>query len=226
MALGKPPQPQKTEPAISLRLPADRTAGLLRIVLLLPAGALLLFVAARRLGGFDFTPSPVSSWVVELSWAFLALAGALVGLILSIVGLRWLVYAAWPGRMGLTITGQELEIALGPFGRRRLDLARMTAVYRFEMDDAEGTSTEDFLEPEDEIANNLPTIHHPDYPMSLNRILQKYIAGQPHDQLRQLRPLVDSLRDARPTATTQLHESRVSPRGAGVVDQQCDQADQ
>ena len=79
MALGKPPQDQQTEPAISLHLPADRTAGLLRIVLLLPAGALLLIAAAGVLGSFDFTPSPASSWMVELSWAFVALAGALVG---------------------------------------------------------------------------------------------------------------------------------------------------
>lgn len=201
MALGNP-QHQQAEPAISLRLPADRTAGLLRIVLLLPAGALLLIAAAGRIGSFDFTPSPASSWMVELSWAFVALAGALVGLVFSIVGLRWLVYAAWPGRMGLTISGQEMEIALGPFGRRRLDLARMTAVYRFEMDDAEATSTEDFMEPEDEIANTLPTIHHPDYPVSLNRILQKYIAGQPNHQRQQLQPLIDFLRHTQPTATT------------------------
>lgn len=201
MTLGKPPQHQQIEPAISLRLPADRTAGLLRIVLMLPAGALLIIVAARGLGGFDFTPSPASSWMVELSWAFVALAGALVGLILSIVGLRWLVYAAWPGRMGLTITEQEMDIALGPFGRRRLDLARMTAVYRFEMEDEEATSTEDFMEPEDEIASTLPTIQHPDYPISLNRILQKYIAGQPHDHRRQLQPLIDFLRPTQPTTT-------------------------
>ncbi len=199
MTLGKPPQDQQAKPAISLRLPADRAAGLLRIVLMLPAGALLLFAAAGVLRRFDFTPSPGSSWIVELSWVFVALAGALVGLILSIVGLRWLVYAAWPGRMGLTIAGEELEIALGPFGRRRLDLARMTAVYRFEMDDEEATSTEDFMEPEDEVANTLPTIEHPDYPISVNRILQKYIVGQPHHHRRQLQPLVDLLRDAPPT---------------------------
>lgn len=202
MALGKTPQDQKAEPLLYLRLPADRTAGLLRIVLMLPAGALLLIVSARRLGDFDFTPSPASSFMVELSWAFLALAGAWVGLILSFVGFRWLVYAAWPGRMGVTITGQEIDIALGPFGRRRLDLARMAAVYRFEMDDEDATSTEDFMEPEEEIANTLPTISHPDYPVSVNRMLQKYIAGQPHDHREQLQPLVALLRSPRPTTTT------------------------
>ncbi len=71
----------------------------------------------------------------------------------------------------------------------------MTTQYRFEREDPEELTTEDFMEPEEEIRTALPLIRHPRYPVSLNRVLEKYIAGDPPEHLRQLSPLVKLIRE-------------------------------
>lgn len=180
---------------ILVRLRARRTAGVLQIATLAPLGGLLLFFAFQGLSAVNFGPSALSSRVVAFSWAFLAFCAALTGLVLAGCGLRWFLFALWPASMGITVTAKQVIISLGPFGRRRLDVDEMTTQYRFEREDPEELTTEDFMEPEEEIRTALPLIRHPRYPVSLNRVLQKYIAGDPPEHLRQLSPLVKLLRE-------------------------------
>ena len=193
---GKQRQALESEDApILARLRARRTAGVLQIAVLAPLGGVLLFFAFQGFSSVNFSPSALSSRVVAFSWAFLAFCAALTGLALAASGLRWLLFALWPGSMGITVTPRQVIISLGPFGRRRLDVEEMTTRYRFEREDPEELTTEDFMEPEEEIRTALPLIRHPRYPVSLNRVLEKYIAGDPPEHLRQLSPLVKLLRE-------------------------------
>ncbi len=185
---------------INEHLPADRSAGLLRISVFLPIGGLLLVSAWPLFAKLDFTPSAIASMAEQLSWAFLAMCTAIAGLACAIVGLRWLLYLLWPGPMGITVRPADVVIALGPFGRRVLDRTRMTAQYRFELEDRELLSPEDFMTPEQEIETCLPILRHPEHPDSLNDIIRKYIAGTTEQHLRLLNPLIQSLRDNTPTA--------------------------
>ena len=184
---------------ISEHLPADRSAGLLRISVFLPIGGLLLVSAWPLFAKLDFTPSAIASMAEQLSGAFLTLCTAVAGLAFAIVGLRWLLYVLWPGSMGITVRRADVPIALGPFGRCVLDRTRMTAQYRFEIEDRELLSPEDFMTPEEEIETCLPILRHPEHPDSLNDIIRKYIAGTTERHLRRLNPLIQSLRDKTPT---------------------------
>ncbi len=190
--------PERKADTIDEHLPADRSAGLLRISVFLPIGGLLLASAWPLFAKLDFTPSAMASMVEQLSWAFLALCATVAGLAFAIVGLRWLLYVLWPGPMGITVRRADVLIALGPFGRRALDRRRLTAQYRFELEDRELLSPEDFMTPEEEIATCLPILRHPEHPDSLNDIINKYIAGTTEQHLRRLKPLIQSLRDSAP----------------------------
>lgn len=190
---------ERTADSINQHLPADRSAGLLRISVFLPIGGLLLASAWPLFAKLDFTPSAIASMVEQLSWAFLALCAAVAGLAFAIVGLRWLLYVLWPGPMGITVRRADVLVALGPFGRRVLDRRRLTAQYRFEIKDRELLSPEDFMTPEEEIESCLPILRHPEHPDSLNDIIRKYIAGTTEQHLRLLKPLIQSLRDITPT---------------------------
>jgi hypothetical protein len=185
--------------AIYEHLPADRSAGLSRICVFLPIGGLLLVSAWPLFAKLDFTPSAIASMAEQLSWAFLTLCTAVAGLAFTFVGLHWLLYVLWPGPMGITVRRAEVLIALGPFGRRVLDRKRMTAQYRFELEDRELLSPEDFMTPEEEVETCLPILRHPEHPDSLNDIIRKYIAGPTEQHLRLLNPLIQSLRDSAPT---------------------------
>ncbi len=190
---------KRTAVTINEHLPADRSAGLLRISVFLPIGGLLLISAWPLFAKLDFTPSAMASMAEQLSWAFLALCATVAGLAFAIVGLRWLLYVLWPGPMGITVRRADVLIALGPFGRRVLDRRRLTAQYRFELEDRELLSPEDFMTPEEEIETCLPILRHPEHPDSLNDIIRKYIAGTTEQHLRLLKPLIQSLRDSAPT---------------------------
>jgi hypothetical protein len=180
-------------------LPADRSAGFSRIAVFLPIGGLLLVSAWPLFAKLDFTPSAIASMAEQLSWAFLTLCTTVAGLACTFVGLHWLLYVLWPGPMGITVRRAEVLIALGPFGRRVLDRRRMTAQYRFEIEDRESLSPEDFMTPEEEVETCLPILRHPEHPDSLNDIIRKYIAGTTEQHVRLLKPLVQSLRDGAPT---------------------------
>ncbi len=190
---------QRPAHAINEHLPADRSAGLLRISLFLPIGGLLLVSAWPLFAKLDFTPSAIASMAEQLSWAFLTFCTTVAGLAFAIVGLRWLLYVLWPGPMGITVRRADVLIALGPFGRRVLDRRRLTAQYRFELEDRELLSPEDFMTPEEEIETCLPILRHPEHPDTLNDIIRKYIAGTTEQHLRLLKPLIQSLRDSAPT---------------------------
>ncbi len=185
---------------INERLPADRSAGLSRIAVFLPIGGLLLISAWPLFAKLDFTPSAIASMAEQLSWAFLTLCMTVAGLAFAFVGLRWLLYVLWPAPMGITVRRADVLIALGPFGRRALDRTRMTAQYRFELEDREMLTPEDFMTPEEEIETCLPILRHPEHPDSLNDVIRKYIAGTTEQHLRLLNPLIQSLRDSTPTA--------------------------
>jgi hypothetical protein len=182
-------------------LPADRSVGLLRISVFLPIAGLLLASAWPLFAKLDFTPSAIASTVEQLSWAFLALLITVAGLAFAFVGLRWLLYVFWPGPLGITVRPVDVLVALGPFGKRVLDRKRLTAQYRFEIEDRELLSPEDFMTPEEEIETSLPILRHPEHPDSLNDIIRKFIAGTNAQHLRQLTPLVQSLNKSalRPT---------------------------
>ena len=190
---------KRTDHTINEHLRADRSVGLMRISVFLPIGGLLFVSAWLLFAKIDFTPSAIASVAEQLSWAFLTLCTTVAGLAFAIVGLRWLLYVLWPGSMGITVRGADVLIALGPFGRRVLDRQRLTAQYRFELEDRELLSPEDFMTPEEEIETCLPILRHPEYPDSLNDIIRKYIAGTTEQHLRRLNALIQSLRDSTPT---------------------------
>lgn len=176
-------------------LPADRWVGGLRIALYLPPGLYLLWVTFENVRRLDFGPARLGHQISTYSWAFVWLWVALIGLILVGAGVRWLVYAFWPGWLGLRAEPDRVVIELGPFGRRILDLPRMQAVYRHELSEDDALrSTEDFMLPKDEVARRLPLLTHPDLTGTLNRLMDRFLLADEPARLQRLRPLIAQLR--------------------------------
>lgn len=100
-------------------LKVDRLHAIVRAIWrLLPAG--LLIGAARlvklQLGDLQlfWQQQPLACLALLILLAILGL----VGLALTIGGLRWLLMAAWPQRIGLSVDDKSIDAAFGPFGRR------------------------------------------------------------------------------------------------------------
>lgn len=192
---------QDASAGVALRLRARRSAGFLRICVFMPLGVLGLIWAYRVCRALEFKASAVSSRITEYSVAFVMLLIALAGVGLGVAGARWLLFALWPGRLGLFVDDLYMKIALGPFGVTQLDLDRLTATYRFERDEDdeddedEALSTEDFLDPEIERQTRLPILRHPAMAESINLTLDKFIAGTELEVLQQLRPMIDRVRN-------------------------------
>lgn len=183
---------------IQFRLRARRSAGMLAIVLGLPCGVLLMWLAWTLYSSLDFRPSAISNRVAEYSLAFVAALVTLAGMTLAMTGARWLIFALWPGPLGLEVSTAMLRIRLGPFGSQNLELNRLSAIYRFELPPGEETTTEDFMDPQEQVDSCLPILRHPDRPGTINAILERFIAGTTQEQLALLRPLVERIRGRRP----------------------------
>lgn len=185
---------QSATPKFRIHLPAKRTAGLFPTAIGLPSGVFCLYLAWSVFARLDFRPSAVSSRLVECSAAFVAALLTIIGVVLLYVSGRWLLFSLWPGALGLEISDRHLSIRLGPFGRETLDLSSLTAQYRFEMPADEASTTEDFMDPEDQLRCCLPRLRHPSHSGAINTLLEKFIAGTPEEQLHHLRPVIDYAR--------------------------------
>ncbi len=186
-----------SESAVLAVVPVSRSRAALRsLPRLLAAGATAALVGSVW-GRLRFTPTGASNRIVDYAWAIALLPVALVALWLAAAGLRWLLLAAWPGRVAFCGRMRELTLALGPFGHYRLDIARLSVRYAHELDPEEGGDPfETFEDPELQERTRLPHMEHPDYPGRLDWLILRLAGGQEQVVVQLLRPFIEAVRKA------------------------------
>lgn len=60
---------------------------------------------------------------VALGAVFMLLAAT--GAVLALSAVKWLLLSGWPGRLGIKISPDRVQLSLGPFGERTYDWARI-----------------------------------------------------------------------------------------------------
>ena len=146
----------------------------------------------RRL---DFHPTGLSNRLVDYGIAVTLLPLALLAIFAAIKTLRWLLLCGWPGATGVYASEETLILRLGPFGTRRYDAARIDVRYPFELSgDLEEGTFESFLPEEEQFANLLPRIAHPDSSEPLNLVMLRYVGGSESGMADALRPVLQMWR--------------------------------
>ncbi len=164
-------------PPPTVRIPANRLAGLIPVTVALPTGLATVMWTGHVLLSLNYQLT-LRRLFVDWSIAFVMVVLGAFGVALLAIGLRWLAFAVWPGWLGVIADANGLELCLGPFGRQRLAMRGIVALYRFERDvDDAVLSTEDFIAPDQERAHHLPIIEYAGRTEPVNRALSKYIVG-------------------------------------------------
>lgn len=179
-------------------VPASRANALSR--------ALVWSVPTSVLGGsaflifrsLNFSATGVNNRLVDYMMAVGALPLAIGGLVAAFMGVRWLLLAFWPGRVGVFACGDKLALRLGPFGAQGYDAARIETRYPFEIssgDEDEG-AYEAFLPEDEQRATLLPRMRHPLARTSIDRKILRFVAEGEKQLAEMLRPVIDSWRRA------------------------------
>ena len=128
----QPIQRIASDPPPSIRIAIDRTRAMVRGLWRLACGALLI--------------GPVL--IMDLDWELLwqaqratffasALLTALLtaaGLVVLVYGIRWIMLAAWPGRVGIDVSPLHISICAGPFGRESYVWSEIRVAYDEDVD--------------------------------------------------------------------------------------------
>jgi len=157
----------------------------------LMGGASLLIYRA-----LSFTPTGVSNRITDYVIAVAASPLAVGTLVCAFKGLRCLLFAIWPGRMGVWGERDALVLRLGPFGRVRYAAAKLDIRYPFELaDDAdEDGGYEAFLPEEEQKKRLLPRMTHRGVREPINETILRYAAGSEEEIIHGLRPAIEHWR--------------------------------
>ncbi len=179
----------------AVTVPAGRVRALTRAVAWSVPAAGAVLPAVLLFSRVDLSRSALSSRMVELSLAAAAVPFALAALGCMFVALRWLLFAAWPARVGIVAEAEALELRLGPFGSQRYDTAQLDVRYPFELiEDEEDGGFEAFLPEDEQYARLLPCMRHPRASEPLNRTMLKFVSGSEEELAAALRPMIQRWR--------------------------------
>jgi len=160
-------------------------------MLRLAAAVVIVTLAWTVLSQLHFKGGAPASLIVTIALALVIVPFGLVGVITAISGLRWLAAACWPTSLGIEADATTLTLALGPFGTRRYDTARLDVRYPFELDDDEEGDTFEALLPEErQIREFLPNMRHPDTRDAIDRVMLRFVDGTERNVAGALRPVL------------------------------------
>lgn len=180
-----------TTPTESAFVPVARGRAVARASVWLAPALVHALISWHILTDIRLEAASGANTVVAVAWIAMLVPFGLVGAVMVIVGLRWLALALWPGRVGVTATADELKLALGPFGTRSFDASRLEAKYFFELSiDVVDEGFEALLPDEEQVANFLPRLRHPDAKEPLNRRLMRFATGTEPEIAQTLRPVI------------------------------------
>ncbi len=183
-------------------VPVSRGRALIRASLRLGLATILFVLIVLKYLQLDFRPSAVSNRIADYSWACILLAVAIVALIITATGARWLLLAAWPGRLAIVGTRGALSLRLGPMGQTSYDAPRLVVRYLFELPEPpDDSSYEALLDEREQMASFLPQIMHPSTRERLDRTILRFASAPEPDVAARLRPFIDYCRTLHPAAT-------------------------
>ncbi|MCI0437131.1 MAG: hypothetical protein L0271_26365 [Gemmatimonadetes bacterium] len=191
------PMTPKIEPqaALSTRriCGVSRVNGLIRGSLIACGAVVLIAPAVLAWPALSFRATPTSSRLVDFSLAFVVVLPLLAGVYVAWRAVRWIALAVWPGPLGVNADGEALTLALGPFGRWRLEWRRMDVTYSFEREDDPDEEPDPellALDEEEEMAARLPRMLHPDVERTVNALLERFAVANEAALAQALRPFL------------------------------------
>jgi hypothetical protein len=166
----------------------------------LTPGAALLLLTFRLVGGLNFAPSAMTNRITEYATVAVMIPVGLVGILLSIVGLRWLVTACWPGRVAIVADATGITFRLGPMGTAHHRINDIDMRYPFENDDDEDDDLPDesLLSPEEQMAYLLPKMTCANQIEPLDRLIVRYAGATEHQLAAELKPFIEYARSNQP----------------------------
>lgn len=183
------------KPKRPVRIPVSRRAGWLRGPVAAPAGAVICIVVYLAWQPLRFDPNPASNRLTDYALAVVYAAVGLIGIGLLWYGLKWLIFALWPGPVELVADEGGLTVPTGPFAVHRYDWERMTARYSFEVEpDEEGFAFDSLMDEDEEPDARLPLLQHPESRIPLNVALERLIDVRSPVHIARLRPWIDAVR--------------------------------
>lgn len=118
----------------TLCIAVDRTRALVRGLWRVACGALL--VGPVLLMDLDWKLLWQTQRATFLATSLLTTLVAAAGLILLVYGTRWIMLAAWPGRIGIDISPLHISMRAGPFGTEAYSWSEIRIAYDEDVDRA------------------------------------------------------------------------------------------
>ncbi len=190
-------QPESTMVANNLRLvlPASRTKAFVRSACLLVPAAIIGLTSVLLVRNSNFTPTAVSSRLVDYAMVALAIPIGLATLAIGFRGLQWLSISLWPGYVGFKLSTDEIQIKLGWLCVSTYDTKRLETVYLFEQDENEIEEQFEAHLPEAyQRRHFLPKMVHPDAAEPINRMLLRQCNAPESNLALTMQPMVDQWR--------------------------------
>ncbi|MCH7597298.1 MAG: hypothetical protein IID35_12175 [Planctomycetes bacterium] len=151
-----------------------------------------IFLVARPL---NFSPTGTSNRIVDYSIALALIPFAIVGIAMAIKATSSLALAFWPVRLGVFLTEHGVRMRLGPLGVKSFDAARINVRYPFELiDEDDNGGFEAFLPEEEQMAEFLPRMLHPDASEPINRLILKFSMGTEAEVAAAFGPMIQQWR--------------------------------
>jgi hypothetical protein len=186
----------------SVILSVSRINAGVRGGLWLSAAIILVLLARLIYGRLTFVSTGASNALVDYSVAIIALPIPILGLVLLIVGLRWILLAVWPAKLGIEASENELILRLGPFGTKRFDADRIEVRYPFELrDDEADVGFEAYLPEETQYATFVPRMIHPEAREAIHRTILRFASVDEKAAAAALGPILRQWRERNPSVS-------------------------
>ena len=173
-----PIQPIAPDPPPSIRIAIDRTRAMVRGLWRGVCGALL--VGPVFVMDLDWRLLWQTQRATFLASALLTTLLAVAGVVLLVYGVRWIMLAAWPGRVGVEISPLHISMRAGPFGKETYAWSEIRVAYDEDMD----PSLWDVLLDDE----TLPCVRHPICEEDLVVRIQRLAALRTADLAALLKP--------------------------------------
>ena len=127
-------QPIASQPPPSIRIAIDRTRAVVRGLWRVAVAVFL--VGPVLVMDLDWKLLWQTQRATFLASVLLTALPAAAGLVLLVYGVRWIMLAAWPGRVGVEVSPMHISMCAGPFGKEIYSWSEIRVAYEADVDRA------------------------------------------------------------------------------------------
>ncbi len=178
-------------------------------------GWILMFPTYLAWPSIQLSPAAGPNRVTDIALAIAVGVPLLIGILFILAAFRWILLAAWPRPLRITVDPDALILDIGPFKKRELRWRDMDASYSYEREDDPDDEPDPellALEPEEEMEAHLPRMRHPKVDGDVRWLLLRFAAAGEAEIARVIHPYI--LQGRRPRARHDDSPSHDNPEDA------------